>query len=101
MARHAVAEIDTPRQRRRVAVRVIVEAREEAADAADRDAGDQRQGECITTRTARADRALDEFDADKAAEQRADDRLAFEQMAPVGEIGERVARILDPVAKLR
>src|SRR5215471_20244099 len=98
MTGNAVSEVDAPRQRRRVAVGMVVETRQEAADAPDRDAGDQRQRKRIAAGSMRADCTLDEFDADQAAEQGADDRFALEQVAPVRESSERVARVLDPVA---
>ena len=69
---------------------MIVETGKKAADAADRNADDQRQRECVATRPLRADHPLDQFHADDTAEQGVDDRLTFEQMAPVQKVSEGV-----------
>lgn len=91
MAADAVAEIDAPRQRRGDAIRVIGETREEATDASDGDAERERRGEEVARRARFAGAALGPLDGEKAADQRADNGLAAEQIdriMPAGE-GER------------
>jgi hypothetical protein len=50
MAAHAVAEVNAPRQRGGIAVGVVVQARDEAADAPDGDADRERHDERIAGR---------------------------------------------------
>src|SRR5580700_7427005 len=76
VAADAVAEIDGPGERGGFAVGVVGEAGEEAADAADGDADAEGQGEEIAGAAADAGEAFDEFDADPAAEESADDGFA-------------------------
>src|SRR4051812_49209654 len=78
MARDAVAEVDAPRERGRVAVRVVLQAGDEAADAPDDEAHENRHDEPITRGLCEARIFLPDLHADEPAQQPADDRLPLQ-----------------------
>src|ERR1700682_6006875 len=101
MARDAVAGIDAPGQGSGGAVRVIERAAEKASDAADGDAGGQRNGEEIARAAVDTEAPLDGFDRDGAAENRADDRFAAEEVWQIVPVRGGASRIFKPVEDLR
>ena len=101
MARDSVAEIYSPGESRRKAIRVIGEAGEEAADASDGDAERERDCVEIAGRGAKTDVALDEFDGDEAADQGADDGFAADQVLGIVEVVQGGAWIFEPKENFR
>src|SRR6185503_7337154 len=83
----AVAEVDRPGQRAEVAVGVIGEAGEEAADPADAHAEDEREDVNVAGAVADAQAFLGQLDAGPPAEQPADDGLAAEDDGEVAALG--------------
>jgi hypothetical protein len=73
----AVAEIDRPGEIRVVAVGVIGQTGEEAADASDGDAEEEGGDISIAAAAVQAAEFFGDFDADPPAQQSADDRFAF------------------------
>ena len=76
MARDAVAEVDGPGERGGLAVGVVGEAGEEAADAADGDAEAEGDGEEVARTGADAEERLGDFHDEPAAEKASDDGFA-------------------------
>src|SRR5438128_209789 len=96
MSPHAVAEIDSPREVARDAVRVIVEAREEAPNPADRDAEDQRRDVKVAGAPRNPEQLLRDFHAEPSADQAADDRLPAQPHTRVAARGPILRPRLDP-----
>jgi len=97
MAADAVAEIDAPGERGGDAIGAVRQAGEEAANAPDGDAERDGRGEEVAGGARLAGEALGQFDEEQAANQRADDGLAAEQVDGIAPAGERGGRVLEPV----
>ena len=90
VGRDTVAEVHALRQRGSHAVSVIVQPHQETADPTDADVESQWQHERRTGRVVDPGDFFSQLHANQTAQQRADDRLAFQQGTPIGKIGERV-----------
>ena len=99
MARHAIAEIDARRKTGRRAVRIVGEASEETADAADRNADRQRNRVEIASRDAESDQAFNHLDRDESTDERANDCFASDQVVWVVEVVPSHLRVFEPEQK--
>src|SRR5262245_52160049 len=100
MADHVVAKIDAPWERCFHAVGSIGESGQEAANAANRHADSKRDSEQIPGRCAHAEDELGGFDADEAADERTNNRLALEKEDRIVEVLPGADRIFEPVQHL-
>ena len=79
---------------------MVAKARQKAADPADAHAQGQWQDKGVTGGVVDSRDFLGELDAQQPAQQGADDRLAFQQVASIGKTGKRGERIIQPERQL-
>lgn len=101
VAADAVAEVDAPGQMCGNAIGVVGEASEEAADAADGDAGGERDRVEVAGGLAESDVALDEFDREQTADEASDDGFAADEISRVVQVVQRELRVFEPEQELR
>ena len=99
MTADAVTEVHTRPQHGRRAVGPVFQSGEEATDAADGDAGRQRDGKQIAGPRRHTEPPLGGFDSDEPADQAADNGLTREQEVQIVPVRHEQRRVFNPIQR--